>query len=254
MFSATEQLRYLVTLAGMSSERTAKYYFFPTLTQHHAYHQQRSLTYHRPWGEGLGQSQYRGLVAPKTGIARLVLSKLQAIFSLQHLSEQAVRPFFRAPQLNPSPVKTENIDSNGDSDPILERLRELAAATRSVPLPSQAPPVPNVPVCHGRALGEFKNYAMNLQRYFDRYPDRYITNERKVTRALEHVTLNLVDKWKRRIRKKPSEQLTFCGFCTFLIHQLQNGAYPEMAKARYINSYQRPSQSVTDFCNWLQQL
>jgi hypothetical protein len=198
-------------------------------------------------------AQYKGLVAPmqngdsKAGIIQAPNDTLPAT------SEQAVRPFFRAPQLNPSPVKTENTDLNGDSDPNLERLRELAAATRSAPLPSQAPPVPNVPVYHGRALGEFKNYAMNLERHFDRYPGWYMTDGRKVTRALKHVAFNLVDKWERQIRKKPSEQLTFGGFCTFLIHQLQNGVYPEVAKARYINSYQRPSQSVTDFSNWLQQ-
>ncbi|KAJ6038750.1 hypothetical protein N7499_003610 [Penicillium canescens] len=198
-------------------------------------------------------AQYRGLAAPmqngdsKAGIIQAPNNTLPAP------SEQAVSPSFRAPQLNLSLVKNENTDSNGAADPNLERLRELAAATRSASSPSQAPPVPNVPVYHGRALGEFKNYAMRLECHFNRYLDWYNTDERKVTRALKHVALTLEDKWKRQIRERPSEQVTFGGFCTFLIHQLQNGVYPKVAKARYINSYQRPSQSVTDFSNWLQQ-
>ncbi|KAJ6093633.1 hypothetical protein N7499_002964 [Penicillium canescens] len=198
-------------------------------------------------------AQYRGLAAPmqngdsKAGIIQAPNNTLPAP------SEQAVSPSFRAPQLNLSLVKNENTDSNGAADPNLERLRELAAATRSASSPSQAPPVPNVPVYHGRALGEFKNYAMRLECHFNRYLDWYNTDERKVTRALKHVALNLEDKWKRQIRERPSEQVTFGGFCTFLIHQLQNGVCPKVAKARYISSYQRPSQSVTDFSNWLQQ-
>ncbi|OGE47219.1 hypothetical protein PENARI_c054G11870 [Penicillium arizonense] len=197
-------------------------------------------------------AQYRGLAAPmQTGDSKAGI--IQAPDNiLPAPSEQAVSPSFRAPQLNLSLVKTENTDSNGAADPNLERLRELAAATRSASSPSQVP-VPNVPVYHGRALGEFKNYAMSLECHFNRYLDWYNTDERKVTRALKHVALNLEDKWKRQIRERPSEQVTFGRFCTFLIHQLQNGVYPKVAKARYINSYQRPSQSVTDFSNWLQQ-
>jgi hypothetical protein len=108
-------------------------------------------------------------------------------------------------------------------------------------------------VYYGRALGEFKTYARGLERHFDKYPGRYITDERKITRALKHVAFNLQNEWKRQIRDMPSEQGTFSGLCTFLIHQLQIGVYPEVAKARYIDSYQRPFQSVTDFSNWIQQ-
>lgn len=194
-------------------------------------------------------AQYRGLVAPmqngdsKTGIIQAPNNTLPTP------SEQAASPSFSAPELNPSPVKNENFDSNGTADSYLEQLRQLAVATRTAPLPSQVPPVPNVPVYHGRVLGEFKNYAMSLERHFNRYPNWYITDELKVTRALEHIAPNLEDKWKRQKRETPSEQLTFGGFCTFLIHQLQNGVHPEVAKARYMNSYQRQYQSVTDFSN-----
>ncbi|KAJ6090625.1 hypothetical protein N7499_003339 [Penicillium canescens] len=114
-----------------------------------------------------------GLAAPmqngdsKTGIIQAPNNTLPAP------SEQAVSPSFRAPQLNLSLVKNENTDPNGAADPNLERLRELAAATRSASSPSQAPPVPNVPVYHGRALGEFRNYAMSLECHFNRYLDWY---------------------------------------------------------------------------------
>jgi hypothetical protein len=118
---------------------------------------------------------------------------------------------------------------------------------------SVAPPVPNVPVYNGRALGEYKNYTMGLDRHFDKYPEWYNDDKRKLSRALKHVTLGLEDEWKRHTRNLPSDQVTYGAFCTFLIHQLQNGVYPEVAKARYKDSYQRPAQSVTDFSNWMQQ-
>jgi hypothetical protein len=160
----------------------------------------------------------------------------------------------------------------------LDQLRALAAASRSPSaaiktepttlaptapafqpsvLPasahSVAPPVPNVPVYNGRALGEYKNYSMGLDRHFDKYPEWYNNDERKLHRALKHVTLGLEDEWKRHTRNLASDQVTYGAFCTFLIHQLQTGVYPEVAKARYKDSYQRPTQSVTDFSNWMQQ-
>jgi hypothetical protein len=176
-------------------------------------------------------------------------------------SEQTVRSSFRTPQPNSPPVKTENTALNGPANSKLETSGEPATAKILATLPHQAPansnnqtsPVPNIPVYHGRALGEFKNYAGSLERHFDKYSDWYITDERKVTRALKHVAFDLQNEWKRHIRDMPSEQVTFGGLCTFLIHQLQNGVYPEVAKARYMDSYQRPSQSVTDFSNWIQQ-
>ena len=158
----------------------------------------------------------------------------------------------------------------------LEQLRALAAATRSPAAqtavksesrsslqPSarsfhpessvHAPPVPNVPVYNGRALGEFKNFSMGLERHFDKYPEWYKVDERKITRALKHVALNIEDEWKRHIRHLPAEKVTYGNFCTFLIHQLQTGVYPDVARSRYMDSYQRPAQSVTDFSNWMQQ-
>jgi hypothetical protein len=113
--------------------------------------------------------------------------------------------------------------------------------------------VPNVPVYNGRALGEFKNFSMGLERHFDKYPEWYKVDERKVTRALKHVALNIEDEWKRHVRHLPAEKVTYDRFCTFLIHQLQNGVYPDVARSRYMDSYQRPAQSVTDFSNWMQQ-
>ncbi|KAJ5295443.1 hypothetical protein PENANT_c001G05778 [Penicillium antarcticum] len=118
---------------------------------------------------------------------------------------------------------------------------------------NHGPPVPNVPVYNGRALGEYKNYTMGLDRHFAKYAEYYDTDQRKLTRALKHITLNLEDEWKRHTRNLPSDQVTYSAFCTFLIHQLQNGVYPEIARARYKDSYQRPAQSVTDFSNWMQQ-
>ncbi|KAJ5473150.1 hypothetical protein N7475_002716 [Penicillium sp. IBT 31633x] len=158
----------------------------------------------------------------------------------------------------------------------LEQLRALAAASRSpagatvvktesrssVQSPARpsysesslhAPPVPNVPVYNGRALGEFKNFSMGLERHFDKYPEWYKLDERKVNRALKHVALNIEDEWKRHVRHVPADEISYGSFCTFLIHQLQNGVYPEIAKSRYKDSYQRPAQSVTDFSNWMQQ-
>ncbi|KAJ5497685.1 hypothetical protein N7453_006736 [Penicillium expansum] len=173
---------------------------------------------------------------------------------------------------NPSPKRANNLVSGLN----LEQLRALAAATRSPAAqtvvktesrsslqPSarsfhpetsvHAPPVPNVPVYNGRALGEFKNFSMGLERHFDKYPEWYKIDERKVTRALKHVALNIEDEWKRHIRHLPAEKVTYASFCTFLIHQLQNGVYPDVARSRYMDSYQRPAQSVTDFSNWMQQ-
>ncbi|KAI1828885.1 hypothetical protein DTO027I6_9861 [Penicillium roqueforti] len=66
-------------------------------------------------------------------------------------------------------------------------------------------------------------------------------------------TLPTSNEWKRQISNKPTEQVTFGTLCTFLIHQLQIGVSPEVARARYVYSYQRPFQSVTDFSNWMQQ-
>ncbi|CAG8256499.1 unnamed protein product [Penicillium olsonii] len=176
-------------------------------------------------------------------------------------SEQTVRPSFRTPQPNSSPVKPENTALNGPANSKLEISGEPATAKILATLPHQAPtnsnnqtsPVPNIPVYHGRALGEFKNYARSLECHFEKYSGWYITDERKVTRALKHVAFNLQNGWKRQVRDMSSEQVTFGGLCTFLIYQLQNGVYPEVAKARYMDSYQRPSQSVTDFSNWIQQ-
>ncbi|CAG7965820.1 unnamed protein product [Penicillium salamii] len=205
--------------------------------------------------------QYRVLVTPmqngysKAGIIQAPNTALIAP------SEQTVRPSFRTPQPNFSPVKPENTALNGPANSKLEILGELATVKISTKLPHQSPanpnnqtsPVPNVPVYHGRALREFKNYARGLERHFDKYSGWYITDERKVTRALKHVAFNLQNEWKRQIRDMPSDQVTFGGLCTFLIHQLQIGVYPEVAKARYMDSYRRPFQSVTDFSNWIQQ-
>ncbi|KAJ5823837.1 hypothetical protein N7447_006177 [Penicillium robsamsonii] len=172
----------------------------------------------------------------------------------------------------PSPKPATNLVSGLN----LEQLRALAAATRSPAtsiaiktesrpsLPPSArtfrpesslhtPPVPNVPVYNGRALGEFKNFSMGLERHFDKYPEWYKIDERKITRALKHVALNIEDEWKRHVRHLPAEKITYGSFCTFLIHQLQNGVYPDVARSRYMDSYQRPAQSVTDFSNWMQQ-
>jgi hypothetical protein len=161
----------------------------------------------------------------------------------------------------------------------LDQLRALAAASRSPSSPAiktepstlaptasafhpsythaadhgEAPPVPNVPVYNGRALGEYKNYTVGLERHFDKYPEWYNTDQRKLTRALKHVTIGLEDEWKRHTRSLPSDQITYGAFCTFLIHQLQHGVYPDLAKSRYKDSFQRPAQSVTDFSNWMQQ-
>ena len=178
----------------------------------------------------------------------------------------------QSPHAKPSPMATKNNISGLN----LEQLRALAAASRSPagkvekgenkqpparpfnPLTQpavhvSAPPVPNVAVYNGRALGEFKNYIIGLERHFDKYPDWYKIEDHKVTRALKHVALSLEDDWKRHIRNLPSDKTTYADFCTFLIHQLQKGVSPEMAKSRYKNSFQRANQSVTDFSNWMQQ-
>ncbi|KAF3003914.1 hypothetical protein E8E15_000929 [Penicillium rubens] len=169
-------------------------------------------------------------------------------------SGQTVSPDLRTPQPNPSPVEPENTLS-GPTNPNLKILGEPATAKKPAPTNSnnQTLPVLNIPVYHGRALGEFKIYARRLEHHFDRYSSWYITDERKVTRTLKHVAFVLQNGWKRQIRNMPSEQVTFGRLCTFLIHQLQIGVYPEVAKARYMDSYQRPFQSVTDFSNWIQQ-
>ncbi|CAG7989616.1 unnamed protein product [Penicillium salamii] len=128
-----------------------------------------------------------------------------------------------------------------------KRFQYCTTAKISATLPYQAPanpnnqtsPVPNIPVYHGRALREFKTYARGLERHFGKYPGWYITDERKTTRALKHVAFNLQNEWKRHIRDMPSEQVTF--------------VYPEVAKTRYMDTYQRPFQSVTYFSNWIQQ-
>ncbi|KAJ6156528.1 hypothetical protein N7497_005413 [Penicillium chrysogenum] len=155
------------------------------------------------------------------------------------------------PKPSPRPANVSGLN--------LEQLRALAAATRSPAAqtavktesrsslqPSarsfhpessvQAPPVPNVP----------SGTLINIREW-------YKIDERKVTRALKHVALNIEDEWKRHVRHLPAETVTYDRFCTFLIHQLQNGVYPDVARARYMDSYQRPAQSVTDFSNWMQQ-
>ncbi|OQE39192.1 hypothetical protein PENCOP_c007G07429 [Penicillium coprophilum] len=180
------------------------------------------------------------------------------------------KPSEPKPSPNPASKLVSGLNLN------LEQLRALAAATRSPAAPAvvkveprsslqpsarpfhpessvHAPPVPNVPVYNGRALGEFKNFSMGLERHFDKYPEWYKLEERKVTRALKHVALNIEDEWKRHIRHLPAEKITYGSFCTFLIHQLQTGVYPDVARSRYMDSYQRPAQSVTDFSNWMQQ-
>ncbi|KAJ5206582.1 hypothetical protein N7491_002803 [Penicillium cf. griseofulvum] len=197
-------------------------------------------------------------------------------------SEQiTTAPLTQAPDRRPSDAKpSESKPSPKPASLVsglnLEQLRALAAATRS-PAASIAikteprsslqpstrsfhpessglsPPPPNVPVYNGRALGEFKNFSMGLERHFDKYPDWYKIEERKVSRALKHVALNIEDEWKRHLRHVPVEKVTYDAFCTFLIHQLQNGVYPDVARSRYMDSYQRPAQSVTDFSNWMQQ-
>ncbi|KAJ5543582.1 hypothetical protein N7535_006006 [Penicillium sp. DV-2018c] len=158
----------------------------------------------------------------------------------------------------------------------LEQLRALAAASRSPaggpaikaePCPSsliptrplraessfQPPPVPNVPVYNGRALGEFKNFSMGLERHFEKYPEWYSVEEHKINRALKHVALNIEEDWKRHKRHLQADKVTYASLCTFLIERLQTGVYPDIARARYMDSYQRPAQSVTDFSNWMQQ-
>ncbi|KAJ5471282.1 hypothetical protein N7530_008639 [Penicillium desertorum] len=157
-------------------------------------------------------------------------------------SEQTVSPDLRTPQSNPSSVELENTALSGPTNPKLKISGEPATAKESAPANSnnQTLPAPNIPVYHGRALGEFKNYARCLEHHFDRYSSWYITDERKVTRTLKHVAFDLQNEWKRQIRNKPPEQL-------------QIGVSPEVARARYVDSYQRPFQSVTDFSNWIQQ-
>jgi hypothetical protein len=198
-------------------------------------------------------------------------------------SEQATAPSTQNPSDRPETKQYKSSESdalpkaanNLVSGLNLEQLRALAAASRSpaggpvikpesrFSLPPtrpsrsessiQSPPVPNVPVYNGRALGEFKNFSMGLERHFDKYPEWYKIEERKVNRALKHVALKIEDEWKRHIRHSQAEKVTYGNFCTFLIEQLQTGVYPDVAKARYMDSYQRPAQSVTDFSNWMQQ-
>jgi hypothetical protein len=182
----------------------------------------------------------------------------------------------KAPQPKPSP--SSKTAKNNISNLSLDQLRALAAASRSPAGAAQtdknetneppvrpfnpptqpathasAPPVPNVGVYNGRALGEFKNYTLGLERHFDRYPDWYKIEEHKVTRALKHVALSLEDEWRRHMRNQPSDKNTYANLCTFLIHQINKGVPPEQAKSRYHDSFQRPAQTVTDFSNWMQQ-
>lgn len=195
-------------------------------------------------------------------------------------------------QLKPCEVKSSPLPpntSNSTSKPSLDELRALAAASlrpagdlaaqngesanagshqpgsseQSSAKPSnpstqpaaasKAPPAPNMPLYLGRALGEFKNFAIGLDRHFDKYRDWYQDEEHKVSRALKHVTHGIEDEWKRELRDEPSTKITYANFCFFLIGQLQKGINPQAAKGRYYDSYQRPSQSVTDFSNWMQQ-
>lgn len=185
----------------------------------------------------------------------------------------------------PLPPKTSNITSK----PSLDELRALAAASlrpagdaavqngitanagshqpglneQSSAKPSnppkqpaatgKAPPAPNVALYLGRALGEFKNFAIGLDRHFDKYRDWFQDDEHKVSRALKHVSHGIEDEWKRELRENPPTKITYANFCFFLIGQLQKGINPQAAKGRYYDSYQRPSQSVTDFSNWMQQ-
>ncbi|KAJ5920053.1 hypothetical protein N7516_010911 [Penicillium verrucosum] len=203
-----------------------------------------------------------------------VAARSEQITTPAHLTKAADRRTSEAKpsEPKPSPKPTTNLGSGLT----LEQLRALAAATRSPAAPTvvkteshsslqpsarpfhpetsaHAPPVPNVPVYNGRALGEFKNFSMGLERHFDKYPEWYKIDERKVTRALKHVALNIEDEWKRHIRHLPDNKISYASFCTFLIHQLQSGVYPDVARSRYMDSYQRPAQSVTDFSNWMQQ-
>ncbi|CAG8893421.1 unnamed protein product [Penicillium egyptiacum] len=204
---------------------------------------------------------------------KVVTARSEQITATAPVTQAADRHPSEAKLSEPKPSPKPAKNASGLN---LEQLRALAAATRSPaaqsavkteprsslqpsarsfhPEPSvQPPPVPNVPVYNGRALGEFKNFSMGLERHFDKYPEWYKVDERKVTRALKHVALNIEDEWKRHIRHLPAEKVTYGSFCTFLIHQLQNGVYPDVARARYMDSYQRPAQSVTDFSNWMQQ-
>ncbi|CAG8013708.1 unnamed protein product, partial [Penicillium salamii] len=205
--------------------------------------------------------QDRVLVTPmQNGYSKAGITQAPST-ALTATSEQTVRPSFRTPQPNSPPVKSEHTALNGPAISKLEISGEHATAKILATLPYQAPansnnqnpPVPDILVYYGRALGEFKNYTRSLGRHFHKYSGWYITDERKVTWALKHVAFNLQNEWKRQIRDMPSEQVTFGGLCTFLIHQLQNGVYPEVVEARYMDSFQRPSQSVTDFSNWIQQ-
>ncbi|KAJ6168272.1 hypothetical protein N7497_001115 [Penicillium chrysogenum] len=146
-------------------------------------------------------------------------------------------------------IQASNNNGTAPSEQTIDR------ATSSMLGRSKHPssPSPKVPVYHGRALGKFTTYARVMERHFEIYPEWYKTDERKINWALTHVAFNLKNEWNRQIHDIPSEEITFGGFCTFLIHQLQNGVYLEVAKARYMESHQRPSQSVTDFSNRIQQ-
>ncbi|KAF3000536.1 hypothetical protein E8E15_000753 [Penicillium rubens] len=170
-------------------------------------------------------------------------------------SEQTFSPDLRTPQSNPSSVELENTALSGPTNPKLKIPGEPATAKESAPTNSnnQTSPAANIPAYHGRSLREFKYYARCLEHHFHRYSSWYITDERKITRAIKHVAFDLQNEWKRQISNKPTEQVTFGTLCTFLIRQLQIGISPEVARARYVYSYQRPFQSVTDFSNWMQQ-
>ncbi|CAG7938665.1 unnamed protein product [Penicillium salamii] len=182
------------------------------------------------------------------------------------------------PQNQPQASTDDSIPNGPSSN--LDQLRALAAATRtpskpptpqptgnnttpgdpfnppsqpaSTGKPQNPPPVPNLPVYHGRALGEFKHFTTCIERHFDKYPEWYTTEERKVARAQNGVSLNLEDGWKRQLRTT-AIQNTYPNFCTFLIEQLQNGVPSEFAKSRYYGCYQRSSQSISDFSNWIMQ-
>ncbi|CAG8125940.1 unnamed protein product [Penicillium salamii] len=155
------------------------------------------------------------------------------------------------------------------SSPNLDQLRALAAATRTPSKPPTPQPLgnntpsqpastgkppnpPNLPVYHGRALGEFKHFTTCIERHFDKFPEWFTTEERKVARAQNGVSLNLEDAWKHHLRTTATQN-TYANFCTFLIEQLQNGVPAEFAKSRYYGCYQRSSQSISDFSNWIMQ-
>ncbi|KAJ5362655.1 hypothetical protein N7541_003499 [Penicillium brevicompactum] len=186
-----------------------------------------------------------------------------------------------APANPPAPKPSPNAGLS------LEQLRQLAAASRTPSKAPQAPtgpaasggnqiqtpvkpfnpptqpssesraanppPVPNIVVYNGRTLGEFKNYTVGMESHFKKHPEWYRSEEHKLSRALKHVSLSLEERFLNYIRNQPASAKTWETFCAFMIEQLQGGIRPDIAKARYNDSYQRPSQSVTDFSKWMMQ-